>query len=146
MPIATWTLDLSVGVASLDDDHRKLIDTLNEVYDALLLDRSSSVLRPALNHLKRYVEEHFAREEAWMCDRNDPDLPRHRTEHQALRDHIEHIIALQEMPDDERSIELLIILRTWLLGHIAHADLDAAKRNDESSLNHINEHSGGHHP
>lgn len=130
MPIATWTPDLSIGVSSLDDDHKRLIDTLNEVFDALLLDRSATVLRPALKHLNQYVVEHFAREEAWMCNRNDPDLPRHRTEHLALREHIERIIAQQEMPDDERSIELLMILRNWLLGHITHADLDAAKRTD----------------
>lgn len=127
MPIANWTPDLAIGVPSLDADHRKLIDTLNEVFDALLLGRSSSTLRPALTTLNNYVTEHFAREEAWMCKRDDPDLPRHRKEHQALRDHLERLIALQDVSDEDRSIELLMILRDWLLGHIAHSDVAASK-------------------
>lgn len=123
MPITTWTPDLSIGVPSLDADHRQLIDTLNEVFDALLLGRSSPVLRAALTTLNSYVAEHFAREEEWMCEMNAPALPGHRKEHQALRDHIERIISLRDMSDDERSIELLMVLRDWLLGHIAHSDI-----------------------
>jgi hemerythrin-like metal-binding protein len=130
MPIATWTPDLSTGVSSLDDDHKQLIDTLNEVFDALLLGRSSMILRTALSTLNDYVVEHFAREEEWMCEIDDPGLPDHRREHQALRDHIESIISLQDMSDDERSIELLVVLGDWLLGHIANSDIQTARPNE----------------
>lgn len=129
MPIATWTPELSIGVESLDADHKKLIDTLNEVFDALLLGHSAASLRAALATLSHYVAEHFSREEAWMGEINDPGLPRHQREHQALRDHLERL-AMQDASDDERSIELLMILRDWLLGHIARSDHDASTRAD----------------
>ena len=129
MPITTWTPDLSIGVPNLDDDHRQLIDTLNEVFDALLLGRSSPALRSALSTLNGYVVEHFAREEAWMCEIDDPGLPAHRKEHQALRDHIERIISLQDMSDDERSTELLVVLGDWLTGHIANSDIQVTRPN-----------------
>ena len=54
MPIAMWTPELSLGVESLDADHRQLIDTLNQVFDALLFDRSSSALHGALATLNDY--------------------------------------------------------------------------------------------
>lgn len=84
MPIAVWTPNLSLGVPSLDADHRKLIDTMNQVFDALMFDRSSAMIHAALATLNDYVVEHFAREEAWMRERNHPDLHRHLQEHEAL--------------------------------------------------------------
>jgi|APTNR8051073442_1049403.scaffolds.fasta_scaffold29837_2 hemerythrin len=132
MPIVNWTPDLALGVPRLDADHMKLIDTLNEVFDALLFDRSSSIIRTALATLNDYVVEHFAREEAWMRERNHPDLPRHRQEHEALRDQLALLCALQDMSDEERSIELLMVLRDWLLGHIAHSDRDASAPGDDA--------------
>lgn len=134
MPIATWTPELSIGVESLDADHKKLIDTLNEVFDALLLGRSAASLRAALATLNHYVAEHFAREEAWMGERDDPDLPRHQREHQALRDHLERLVAMQDASDEDRSIELLMILRDWLLGHIARSDHEAATHPNGAAL------------
>lgn len=128
MPIVTWTSDLSIGVPSLDADHQRLIDTLNDVFDALLVGQSTSTLRSALATLTNYVAEHFAREEAWMCARNDPELARHLKEHQALRDHLDRLLAMQDTSDEDRSIELLMVLRDWLLGHIAHSDRDASTR------------------
>lgn len=126
MPIAMWTPELSLGVESLDADHRQLIDTLNQVFDALLFDRSSSALHGALATLSDYVTGHFAREEAWMQARNHPDLVRHRQEHEALRDQLALLCAMRELSDQERSVELLMVLRDWLLGHIAHSDRDAS--------------------
>ena len=35
MALMTWTDKLSVGVAVLDDDHRKLVAMVNELYDAM---------------------------------------------------------------------------------------------------------------
>lgn len=127
MPIAIWTPELSLGVESLDADHQKLIDTLNLVFDAMLFDRSSSALHSALATLDNYVTEHFAREEAWMQARNHPDLARHRQQHEALRAQLALLCSIRDLSDQERSVELLMILRDWLLGHIAHSDRDASR-------------------
>lgn len=127
MPIAIWTPELSLGVESLDADHQKLIDTLNLVFDAMLFDRSAAALHSALATLDDYVTEHFAREEAWMQARNHPDLARHRQQHEALRAQLALLRAMRDLSDQERSVELLMVLRDWLLGHIAHSDRDASR-------------------
>mgnify|MGYP001296953226 FL=1 len=69
---------------------------------------------------------HFAREEAWTQARDHPDLARHRQEHEALRDQLALLCAMSDLSDQERSVELLMVLRDWLLGHIAHSDRDAS--------------------
>lgn len=134
MPIAVWTPNLSLGVPSLDADHRKLIDTMNQVFDALMFDRSSAMIHAALATLNDYVVEHFAREEAWMRERNHPDLHRHLQEHEALCTQLALLCALHDMSDQERSVELLMVLRDWFLGHIAHSDRDAAEPAGDAQL------------
>lgn len=125
MPIVTWSPDLSVGVDRLDADHRQLVGTINDVFDALLQGNSSLATHKALEDLNGYVREHFSREEAWLCENASPGYETHRKEHQALCEHIRRLQDMHEQYDQESTIELLVVLRDWLLGHIMNSDRDA---------------------
>lgn len=132
MAIANWDPELSVGVEALDDDHRRLIETMNDVFDALLLGTSSSATHEALRTLNEYVIDHFRREEAWMAENGYPGLAGHQREHQALRAHIQRLTKREQQAGDELTLELLIVLRDWLLGHIAVSDRSAALAEHEA--------------
>lgn len=122
MPIVNWSSELSVGIETLDADHRRLLATMNHVFDSLLDGSGSSATHKALQDLGTYVFDHFSREEAWIAEHGLPEFETHRKEHQALKDQIMRLQQLQEQYDDQLSVELLIVLRDWLLGHIAHSD------------------------
>ncbi len=122
MPIVSWSPDLVVGIDTLDADHRRLLETLNDVFDALLQGCGSSVTKKALQDLGTYVSDHFAREEAWMEEHALPEYEAHRKEHLALSEHILRLRHQNEQYDEQTTVELLIVLRDWLLGHIAHSD------------------------
>ena len=126
MTIASWSPQLSVGVDALDEDHQRLIDTMNDVFDGLLQGTSASATRPALSKLRRYVEEHFAREEAWMLENGSANYEQHQAEHQALRHQVDRLLNMHEQTDDQVAVELLVVLRDWLLRHIAGRDRSAA--------------------
>lgn len=125
MPIVTWSPEFSVGVDGLDADHRQLVGTLNDVFDALLRGNGSLATHKALEDLDVYVRGHFSREEAWLFENASPEYETHRKEHQALCDHIRRVQDMHEQYDQESTIELLVVLRDWLLGHIMNSDRDA---------------------
>jgi len=125
MPIVSWSPELSVGVDTLDADHRLLVKTINDVFDALLGGSGSSATHKALQDLGNYVREHFSREETWMAEHSFPQYEAHRKEHQALCDHITRLQRLNGEYDEQIAVELLIVLRDWLLGHIANSDRSA---------------------
>ena len=126
MPITRWNTDLSVGVEKLDTDHQQLIATMNTVFDALLQGSSASTARKALLTLQEYVNDHFLREEKWMLKNAYVELDRHKQEHDALRQHVARLLELPQHSDDQLAVEMLVVLRDWLLGHIARSDRAAA--------------------
>ncbi len=128
MPIVAWNPDLSVGVAALDDDHQRLIDAMNDVFDALLGGDCSVVACNALLTLSNYIDQHFSREEDWMEQNGYADLPQHRREHDALRDQVRRLLLQQDTNADDLSAEMLMVLKDWLIGHIAVSDQASASR------------------
>lgn len=63
MPFAVWNDRISVGVETIDADHKKLIAMVNDLYDAILAGCGRKKLDSLLDHLIDYTRYHFAREE-----------------------------------------------------------------------------------
>jgi hemerythrin-like metal-binding protein len=122
MPITSWNSNLSTGHGDIDDDHRLLIDAMNRVYDALMQGDCAPVLHQALTTLQSYVEKHFDREEAWMHHLGYPDVVKHMREHDALRDQVDRLLGLRNHPAEHLGVEMLVVLKNWLIGHIGEAD------------------------
>ena len=55
MPLMNWTDKLSVGVAVIDDDHKKLVGMVNELYDAMQSGRGKDSLGRILDGLVQYT-------------------------------------------------------------------------------------------
>ena len=62
-----WTEELSVGVPSIDEQHKVLIRLLNELFDATQAERGQTLLGKVLNELADYTVYHFQYEEFSLC-------------------------------------------------------------------------------
>jgi hemerythrin len=140
MPITNWNAGLSVGVEYLDADHRHLIEIMNDVFDAMMLGTDSSASRKGLQVLSTYVVDHFNREEEWMAARGFTDLVHHRHEHELLREQIAQLLKQSDQGADEVALELLVVLRDWLLRHIGVSDQSAAGRDGAANPQHRQRH------
>ena len=123
MPFAEWSKEFSVGVAEIDDDHRRLLELLNELHDAVERGDGQDVLGKVLDGLTLYVSYHFAHEEALFLRTNYPGSERHRRQHRALT------ITVREIHDDFQSgasdvlpQQVLEFLKNWLYEHILGSD------------------------
>ncbi|CAK0751502.1 Bacteriohemerythrin [Azospirillaceae bacterium] len=123
MPLVHWSEGISVGVTVLDDDHKHLIDLINQLYDAMQAGREMEVLEGIFNELSNYTQTHFAREEQMMEARKFPGLAAHKIQHVELTTRVQQFYKkFQSGEAPSLSLELLALFKTWLISHIRVSD------------------------
>lgn len=122
MAYVDWTPQLSVGVAAIDTQHKKLVGMVNEMYDAMMSGKGTEISRKILDELVDYTVVHFADEEKYMKQFDFKEYPSHKLEHENL------VAQVKKYQQDVAagkvfiSIELLNFLRDWLANHILVTD------------------------
>ena len=84
MPLMNWTDKLSVGVAALDEDYKKLVGMLNELFDGVQAGRGKDQVGKTLDGLVNYTKVHFAREEKFFATTGYAASSAHKKEHDEL--------------------------------------------------------------
>lgn len=125
MPFIQWTPSFSVGHPVLDADHRKLIDILNQIYDAWVTHSSTLELGRLFDELMDYTDHHFSREESKLAARDYEELDRHHAAHERLRElvHAFRSRHLAGLKADALTEEMAKFLKSWLMDHILEEDL-----------------------
>lgn len=122
MPAIAWTEEFSVGVESLDAQHRRLFDVVNELDEAIEKLRGQRAMTRVLRELVGYTQEHFAFEERLMAEAEYPDLADHQAKHRAIIQKIERFEYELNVEKQRISREVRDFLQHWLLTHIAEED------------------------
>jgi len=124
MSVITWRRQLSVGQPSIDEDHKHLIEYLNEL-DAALNSRSFMPVRVAkiLMKLLEYTQQHFAREEKIMQAVHYPKFEEHvRQHHEAVRTLSELSAVFTRDPTHQNAERIYTFTADWLVHHIIMQD------------------------
>jgi len=127
MVFMQWSVRMSVGLKELDDDHKKLIEIINQLEaDAGSASTLEGVQR-ALVALRRYAEYHFGREQEVMASCGYPALESHIEEHHDFIQKIRGVSADYEANPKKVAKqvheELVDFLKTWLTHHILIEDM-----------------------
>jgi hemerythrin len=118
-----WTPVMSVGVAVLDEDHRRLVGIINQLHYGIVAGHKREVLEAVLDHLIDYAREHFAREEDLLIRAGYIDTPAHKIEHAHFLSQICNLQArVKRAPVSMLDLELMSFLRSWLVSHIQGSD------------------------
>jgi hemerythrin len=118
-----WNENLSVGVPSVDEQHKVLLGLLNELFDATEAGRGQAVLGKVLKALADYTVYHFQYEESLFA----------QTGYSAAQDHVKEHADLTRLVQVQRQMfeggasevlseELVKFLRRWLYMHIMGSD------------------------
>jgi len=70
MAFFKWNNTFSVGVASIDDQHKILINMINDFYDNLKNRTNNENISILINEMKKYAQFHFDYEESYMLKFN----------------------------------------------------------------------------
>ena len=117
-----WNDDLSVGIESIDNDHKKLLSLINNLQTAVLYPTGESFERQALDEVIEYTRYHFQREEKMMLENGYPDYEAHKQQHEDMIARIGGFLEAYEKDREATVDELVAFLKDWLIKHIAGTD------------------------
>ena len=124
MALLEWSSNFCIGIAALDDEHRKLCAAVNELHAALEGGKERGVTGPLLRRLADDTRAHFSSEEAMMTASNYPGLLLHAMKHQYLLAQMQAFQARYIRDDSSMNSHSLVFLRDWVATHIQSDDLN----------------------
>ena len=78
MSLLQWNSTLQLGHAQIDAEHRRLVDLLNALYDAMQAGQGREVCGKILADLVDYTRVHFAAEERLMAQQGYAQTATHK--------------------------------------------------------------------
>lgn len=122
-----WKDEYSVGIDSIDEQHKKFIDILNELSQAFLSKSHKDSLAKILDDLEVYSEQHFAYEENFFKEFHYDDTVRHSEKHEVFRKQVHDMKQRLEEGDDLLEYDMFLFANDWLVVHIQQEDKKYAK-------------------
>ena len=123
MPLMTWNDTFSVGVPSIDREHKRLIELVNELYDAVSANQAKEKLGHVLDGLISYTATHFKTEERYFDQTQYPAATAHRKEHEDLTHQVLEVQRrFKSGETGTLSMEVMNFLKRWLVNHIQGSD------------------------
>lgn len=127
MAIFIWQDRYKVKVESIDEQHQKLVEILNELASSMSKGKGREVLDRILSDLIEYTQVHFKSEEDYFDAIDYPQAAQHIKEHQDL---LNQVLAFKADFDSGKlnlTIDLMLFLKEWLLKHIKETDKELGK-------------------
>lgn len=122
MALITWSNMLSTGIGEQDNQHKKLIETINRLNDAMHAGKGAEVLGKVLSELVNYTVFHFGYEEKLMGEHGCVDTPTHKAEHAKFVNTVGDFKKKFDSGNAVISVEIMNFLRDWLTKHIMKTD------------------------
>ena len=118
-----WKQEYSTGIASVDNEHKKLIEQINRLYEQL--DNTFDVLtiEAMLGEIQVDISAHFALEELLMHEAGYPDYRNHKEDHENLLDQINDIIFCFAANSHACGELLRKNLSDWFSHHFVNFDI-----------------------
>ncbi|MFZ2306731.1 MAG: bacteriohemerythrin [Rhodoferax sp.] len=129
-----WTQDLNTGIDVLDNQHKRIVDYINQLGSAIKL-RDRGAVGAVLNELVDYTISHFAFEESLQEEAGYQYAKPHKAVHEVF---IKRVAKFQEKHDSGEDVaaQLHAMLSTWLIHHIKRDDMAYVKEVN-ASINRI---------
>ena len=130
-----WKNEYNITIKSIDDQHKVLVDLMNELNNAMLYEKGKSEIMRIVKGLVDYTEYHFNYEEGLLKKHGYEDLENHKKLHVKFVDQIKDVQRELEKGEKEMSKEILDFLKNWLIKHIMGIDtkyVELFKRNKQN--------------
>ena len=121
--LLTWDRFIQTGLSTIDQQHRQLVDLINDLHKAMKSGRSVTESGRILDKLITYTASHFETEEKLFQQHKYPEYKQHKEHHDKL---VAQVVAFQKEFQSGSAVlsaELMDFLKEWLVGHIKRTDM-----------------------
>lgn len=117
-----WTRDLESGISIIDEQHKRIIEFINELDDACTTG-SKEMTNHVMDGLLNYTITHFEFEEALLERAGYQFLKAHKRIHEIF---MKKVAAIRDRAHQGENVapDLLRLLKLWLTSHIKGEDRD----------------------
>lgn len=122
MSLIEWDDKFSIGIASVDHEHRELIGLVNEAYARLMRPGAPEAVMDFLGEIDARISAHFALEEKLMREKKYDRYAEHKDDHERLLDQIRDIMDAYEDGEFFSDIQFAGQLRGWFTEHFRTHD------------------------
>jgi len=124
-----WTEDLSIGVNLIDNQHKQLIEHLNNLASSIDSHHSTTEIGKTLDFLVEYTYFHFSAEEKQMRQTNYPGLEHQKKKHEEFKTILNDLVEFFKEDGATHTLAESIdtLLVNWLVKHICVVDLEFGK-------------------
>ena len=119
-----WTEECRVDVPAFDEQHRRLLDLLNDI---MII-----VNEPGTHHggdfysvhgdFAELMNRHFSEEEEALKQNGFPHLDQHQQEHRELQSTLAELLTCYEASNRAHTVPLTDYFKKWFVIHIKLAD------------------------
>ena len=134
MAYFVWKEEYSVGVREIDNQHKKLVSMINDLYESMKDGKGREVLEETITGLYLYTKTHFSFEESLMKKHGYADLPAHREKHLKMVGHVEKLGKQLQDGELTSPIQITNFLKDWLNKHILGTDMLYSEHLKQSGL------------
>ena len=118
----TWKNEYSVGIDSIDQQHKRLLNLINQLQTAVDYSTGEEFEREALNELVDYTKTHFSYEEGLMEENGYPDFEPHKAQHEKMIKKVDEVLSEYLQNHDKAMTNAIEFLKGWLINHINGTD------------------------
>jgi hemerythrin len=122
--LVSWSPTFSVGVKLIDDQHKGLLNLVNDLFNHVIGDEAQErvYFQKVIQQAVQYVKVHFATEEKIMLHTDFPGYAEHKKAHDAFV-----LTVIENVRDFEAGKKFSLsgftkFLKEWILTHIAIMD------------------------
>ncbi|MDQ7032595.1 MAG: bacteriohemerythrin [Desulfonauticus sp.] len=120
--IISWGPAFELGIKAIDQQHKKLVEMVNQFHKKLLQGVSPQDLNELIGKLIEYTATHFKTEEQFFAKYGYPEIEIHKKIHEKL---VAQVLEFKErIEKGEKNVyyNLASFLKTWLANHICVTD------------------------
>ena len=117
-----WNDSFLINYRDIDSQHKRLVDMINDLDDAMRQGKGKEALAKILTGLVVYTRTHFETEEKYLTELDYPGLREQKREHAGF------VMKISDFKNDFQSgqlglsIKVMDFLSNWITHHIKHLD------------------------